>query len=252
MLSVKCITYEGNFPFGLGCMAPYGMSNKEVILCGTLQGIEESQQTKTAKALKILPKAAIGAFIIGGAIKQPGKFSDKVGRALLTTAEFAVLGTGLKVYDKIKDKCIEKSPSAQKLNENQPALSAILSLGGAFLAMGLALFGTKKLVHLGAKKYPKIAQNIQKEFRKAADFADKKPIAKSVEDFKNKYQNFAKKRGSIYKFAAENIFPIGLLAYIGTAIGLRRKNSEERDKMIAQNILEIGKKRDSINFMMGG
>ncbi len=252
MLSVKCITYEGNFPFGLGGITPCSTSDGEAAICGALQGMQKAQQTKTAKVLRILPKAAIGAFILGSALKQPGKLSNKLNRALLTTGEFAVLGAGLKVFDKVTDKCVDESHSAKEFEKEHPALSAVLGFGGAIIAMGLALLGAKKLVHFAAKKCPQIAQNITKEFKKAADFIDKKPVAKSVEDFKIKYQNFSKKRGQAYKFAVENALPIGLLAYIAAGIGLGGKYAKEKDELIKQNIIEARQKRNLMNLVMMG
>ncbi len=252
MLSVKCITYEGNFPFGLGGITPLDMSDEQVVMYGTMQGMQRARQTKTAKVLRILPKAAIGAFILGNAIKKPGKFSDKVGDALSTTAQFAFLGAGFKIFDKIKTRHVDTSSHAQKFRQEHPTTSAVLNLGGIFLVLGAALFGARGLANLAAKKCPKITQNITQELRKAADFIDKKPVAKGVEDFKIKYQNFAQKRGGIYKFAAENVFPLGLLAYMGAAFGLAKKNSDEKGEFIKQGIIETAQKRDFINFMTGG
>ncbi len=250
MLSVKCVTYEGNFPLSLACMAPYGMSDKGVVMCGTLKGMEEAKQTKSAKALRILPRAAVGAFILGSAIKRPGKFSDKIGQALLTTGEFAVLGVGLKAFGKIASSYSKNSSSAQEFRKDHPETSAVLAFGGAFLAMGLALFGAKKLINIGMDKCPKITYDIAKELKKAGEYIDKKEIAKKVEKFKTSYQKFAKKRGGVYKFATDNVFPIGILAYIGAAIGLKKKNLKERNELIEKNIVQVARERDLASLMM--
>ena len=190
---------------------------------------EDAKKSGTAKALKILPAAAIGTLIAISAAKTPGKIAGKLKSAAASAGYFAggasILGGMNKIYKKADQKKAEKGKV-----EKHPVAK---SLGRFALDIGVLIAGFAG-IKKGAKfingKFPQIGETISKYGKNIGEKLNNSGLEKINQKIQAKSAIFVEKHPKLANTISKNASLATIVGYLLASTGLSSKLQEDAHK----------------------
>ncbi len=190
---------------------------------------EDAKNSKTAKALKILPAATIGALIAIAGAKTPGKIAKKLGAAAASAGYFAGGAAILSGMNKIYKKADEKKAQKGKVEKHPVAKS----IGRFALDIGV-LIGAFAGIKKGAKalngKFPQIGETIGKYTKNIGEWLNNSKLENLNKKVQAKSAKFVEKHPKLANSIKQNASLATVVGYLLASMGLSSKLQNDAHK----------------------
>ena len=204
---------------GMG-VNPKDLSDEDIVKVAAKKARREIAKTPQARILNALPVVAIASVAALNGASRPGKLSSKLSASIQTLGAFAIVSG---VFDGVKkcfNKIEDKSESAKKTNREHPIATGLTKVAASMFLAGIAVKGVGKVSGKLAKMFPEVTKEMSKMSLYTRKIVDDSKLGKMAENMSKRYSDFKVKHKTLTEFASKNAFPLTVLSYFATSMGL--------------------------------